>query len=77
MKSDLQNVVMPEHVSPLTERDFYVLMVRYGNDYWSALQTYVSMEQLQANLESALAGTGKVWKVIKVTLPIAVIEGEA
>lgn len=75
-KDQTDNVIWAEIVKHQTEKDVYILMLKYGADYWSPHASYDSQEELQKNITNALSGTCTGYSILKATLPIDVHEGE-
>ena len=64
-------------VAPKTTTEVFVVMNRYGDDYWGASTTWKTLEDAQ---KSAMADgvTVQAWKIVKVSgLPVEVHAGEA
>jgi len=64
--------------APLTA-DFYVLMVRYGPDYWAAHTTHRDLATAARQADSVNAANGQEeWRIVAVRgLPVHVAPGEA
>ena len=78
---------LKRHVRPLVEAetvrapltaDFFVLMVRYGHDYWAAHTTHRDLEAAAKQAESVSAANGQEeWRIVRVAgLPVFVAPGE-
>ena len=72
-------LVEAETVRALKTADFYVLMVRYGPDYWAAHTTHRDLETATRQADSVNPGKGHDdWRIVRVAgLPIHVAAGEA
>ena len=73
----MTDVLEATHVAPKTTMDVFVVMNRYGDDYWCASATWTTLEDAQ---KSAMADgvTVQAWKIVKVSgLPAEVHAGEA
>lgn len=59
--------------------DFYVLMVRYGHDYWAAHTTHRDLDSAARQADSVNAANGQEeWRIVAVRgLPVYVAPGEA
>lgn len=64
--------------APLTA-DFFVLMVRYGPDYWAAHSTHRDLASAGRQADSVNAAHGQEeWRIVAVRgLPVHVAPGEA
>jgi S-adenosylhomocysteine hydrolase len=73
----MNDVLEATHVTPKTTTEVFVVMNRYGDNYWSACMTYKTLEdaQLAAQVDGV---TVQAWKIVKVSgLPVDVHAGEA
>lgn len=59
--------------------DVFVLMVRYGNDYWAAHSTHCDLGAAARQADSLSAKDGQtVWRIVSVRgLPVHAAPGEA
>ncbi len=74
MKNDIIEAVF---VEPKTTVEVFVVMNRYGDDYWSACTSWKTIEDAQ-RAAATTDGSIQAWKIVKVSgLPIAVNAGEA
>ena len=73
----MTDVLDAMHVAPKTTTEVFVVMNRYGDDYWSASMTYKTLEDAQRAAQ-ADGVTVQAWKIVKVSgLPVDVHAGEA
>jgi S-adenosylhomocysteine hydrolase len=72
----MTDVIEAIHVAPKTTTEVFVMMNRYGDDYWSACTTYKTLEDAQRSVMTS--ETVQAWKIVKVSgLPVDVHAGEA
>ena len=72
----MTDVLEATHVAPKTTTDVFVVMNRYGDDYWSACTTWKTLEDAQRSV--GVGETIQTWKIVKVSgLPVSVHDGEA
>ena len=71
-------LVEAETVRAPQTADFFVLMVRYGHDYWSAHSTHRDLPTATRQADSVNAAHGQEeWRIVRVAgLPIFVAQGE-
>lgn len=71
----IQSVAVPA----LRTADFFVLMVRYGPDYWAAHSTHRSAELAASQASSCRLEDGhEAWRIVLVNgLPVSVADGES
>lgn len=74
----LNELLDAEPVKAPTTADFYVLMVRYGNDFWNAHTTHRDIDDARKTGASCSAVIGQTaWRIVRVTgLPVSVPDGE-
>jgi len=73
----MTDILEAEFVTPKTTTDVFVVMNRYGDDYWSAISTWKTLEDAQkyAMADGAII---QAWKIVKVSgLPVGFHVGEA
>jgi hypothetical protein len=74
MQNDIIEAVF---VEPKTTVDVFVVMNRYGDNYWSACTSWKTIEEAQL-AASTTDGSVQAWKIVKVSgLPVSVNAGEA
>lgn len=62
-------------IQPITGIDVYILMVRYGADYWSPLGAYRTAEEAQKAQTGQYHGVD-AWRIVKVSdMPVGVPDG--
>jgi hypothetical protein len=72
----MTDVLEATHAAPKTTTDVFVVMNRYGDDYWSACSTWKTLEDAQRSVGTD--ATIQAWKIVKVSgLPVSVHDGEA
>lgn len=74
----LDRVVEAAPVSAPQTADFFVLMVRYGHDYWAAHSTHRDIATAARQADSVDIKNGhKEWRIVAVRrLPVHVAPGE-
>ena len=71
----MTNVLEATHAAPKTTTDVFIVMNRYGDDYWSACTTWKTLEDAQRSVMTS--DTVQAWKIVKVSgLPVDVHAGE-
>ena len=72
-------LVEAETVHPPLTADFFVLMVRYGHDYWAAHSTHRDLATAARQADSVNAENGQEeWRIVRVAgLPVFVAPREA
>ena len=81
-------VALTEELGPLVEAEtvrapqtaeFFVLMVRYGNDYWAAHSTHRDLASAARQACGVSPANGQEeWRIVRVAgLPVFVAPGEA
>lgn len=76
--SELTQMLDAEPVKAPTTADFYIVLVRYGDDFWSAHTTHRDLDDAR----KTEAGCGQVagqtaWRIVRVSgLPIRVPDDE-
>ena len=74
--SDVRDLIIAETIRAPQTADFYVLMVRYGHEYWSALTTHRNPEAAAQQVK--VTPHVEEWRIVRVPgLPIFVAPGEA
>ena len=71
----MENAITAEPVKAQTTMDVYVVLFRYGNDYWGTGCAYKTLDEAQRN--ASLAAGVDAWRIVKACgLPMGVNEGE-
>ena len=78
VERQVRPLVEAETVRALQTADFFVLMVRYGHDYWAAHSTHRDLEIATRQAASVNAAHGQEeWRIVRVAgLPVFVAQGE-
>jgi len=72
----MTDIIEAIHVSPIKTADVFIVMKRYGADYWGATVTCPSLAEAQRFMGVGEAVTA--WKIVKVSgLLVEVPPGEA
>jgi hypothetical protein len=72
----MTDVLEAVHVEPKATTEVFVVMYRYGDDYWSACATRRTLEDAQRSV--GVNASIQAWKIVKVSgLPVNVRAGEA
>ncbi len=75
-EDEVNNMLEAEFATPKTTVDVFVVMNRFGDNYWCASTTYYTLEDAQrsAGVDESI----QAWKIVKVSgLPVNVPAGEA
>jgi len=73
----MTDIIEAETVKAPTTADFYVVMIRYGDDYWSAYSTHRLLDEARKHGNACPTAGGEEWRIVLVRgLPIEVRNGQ-
>lgn len=71
------DIVASESISVPECVEVYVLMVRYGSDYWAAHSTHQDVNSARDSAGALSGSWPPVWRIVRVSgLPVDVPEGK-
>jgi hypothetical protein len=76
--SALTQMLDAEPAKAPTTTDIYILVVRYGDDFWSARSTHRNIDDARKTGAGCNHEAGQTaWRIVRVTgLPVSVADGE-
>jgi len=77
-QSQLTAELDAEAMKAPTTADFYIVLVRYGDDFWSAHTTHRNIDDARKTAAGCNQAAGQTaWRIVRVAgLPVSVPDGE-
>lgn len=74
----MQEIIEAETVKAPTTADFYIVMVRYGDDYWAAHSTHRLLDDARKTASGCDPANGQEdWRIVLAKgLPVRVANGQ-